>query len=398
MGKKAPDPPDLGPMAEGSMETARMAQETAREQLAWAREQDTNNRALLDRVITGQQQVQDETLANAQADRQRYEDVYQPLEDNLVNEFNNYDSPERRAQERGRAMSDVGQSFDAARRNALQRLESYGVDPSQTRNAALDIGTRTAQAAATAGAASAADRTTEQTGRALRAEAINIGRGLPSNVAASYGQSLQAGNSMVGNANQTTATGSGAMQGANGAMNTAIGGFGQAGNTATQGYQNQMAQFNANQQATTGMLQAAGGIAGMFMADGGEVFESQPGTIDYGQGDGSGIDDQVPINASQGEYIIPADVVRAKGEEFFDKLVERYHTPAAEQQEDAHTANVRSGKALNPVPKANGGLLGMAGPQRAMSAPKQAPVSMQRQMGGPPRTALPMRPAMGMRY
>src|SRR5262245_7152381 len=222
MGSKAPDPPDLGPMAEGSAESARIAQETALEQLAWAREQDGYNRDLLDRVITGQEQIQQDTLENAQQDRARYEDIYQPLEDNLVSEFTSFDSPERRAQERGRAVSDVSQSFDAQRRNALQRLESYGVDPSQTRNAALDIGTRTAQAAAQAGAASAADRATEQTGRALRAEALNIGKGYPSNVAGSYGQSLQAGNSMVGNANQTTNTGANAMSSANGALNTSI--------------------------------------------------------------------------------------------------------------------------------------------------------------------------------
>lgn len=411
MGKKAPDAPDLGPMAQGSVETARMAQDTAREQLAWAKEQDTLNRGLLDRVLTGQEQVQADTLQNAQEDRQRYEDVYQPLENNLVSEFQNYDTPERRQRERGRAMADVNQSFDATRRNALQRLESYGVDPSQTRNAALDIGTRTAQAAAQAGAASAADRATEQTGRALRAEAINIGKGLPSNVAASYGQSLQAGNSMVGNANQTTGTSGNAMQGANSYMNTANNAFGTGANTMSQGYQNQMAQFNANQQATTGALSGIAGIAGMFMADGGEIpnkrrgltidndtgeaFESQPGTIDYGEGDGSGIDDQVPINASQGEYIIPADVVRAKGEEFFDKLVERYHTPAAEQQPDQHTENVRNGRALNPTPKANGGMLGYGGPQRVqMSAPKAPP--MQRPMGQP-RMGIPMRPQMAMR-
>ncbi len=414
MGSKAPEAPDLTPMAEGSAETARMAQETAREQLAWAREQDGMNRQLLDRVLTGQETIQQDQLQNAQQDRARYEQTFQPIEDNLVSEFQNYDSPERRAQERGRAMSDVSQSFDAARRNSLQRLESYGVDPSQTRNAALDIGVRTAQAAATAGAASAADRSTEQTGRALRAEAINIGRGLPSNVAASYGQSLQAGNSMVGNANQTTAATSGAFQGANGAMNTSINGFGQAGNTMAQGYQGQMAQFNANQQATTGMLQAAGGIAGMFMADGGDVkkrqaltidndtgdavYESQPGPIDYGQGDGSGIDDQVPINASQGEYIIPADVVRAKGEEFFDKLVERYHKPAIEQKEDMHTQNVRTGKALNPMPKANGGMIGYGGPQRVqMSAPKPAPM-MQPRPSPIQRPQMQPRRALGVSY
>lgn len=402
MGGKAPEAPDLGPLAEGSAESARIAQEAAREQLAWAREQDGMNRQLLDRVLTGQEQIQNATQDNAEEDRARYENVYQPLENNLVNEFNSYDSPERREQERGRAMADVSTQFDAQRRNALQRLESYGVDPSQTRNAALDLGTRVQQAASMAGAANASDRATEQTGRALRAEAINIGKGLPSNVAASYGQSLQAGNSMVGNANQTTNTSGNATAGANSMLGTSIQGFGQAGNTMTQGFNNQMAQYNANQQATTGMLSAAGGIAGMFMADGGDVpgrtaldvdgmFESQPGPIDYGEGDGSGIDDQVPIQASKGEYIIPADVVRIKGEEFFDRIVEKYHTPAEEQREDEHVSNVRSGKALNPTPKANGGMLGYGGPQRLqMSAPK-AP-QMQRPVMNQPR--MPQRRAL----
>jgi len=367
MGSKAPDPPDLGPLAEGSAESARIAQETALEQLAWAREQDGLNRDLLDRVLTSQEQVQDETLRNAQRDRARYEDIYQPLEDNLVQEFQQYDTPERRQEERGRAIADVNQSFDAARRNSLQRLESYGVDPSQTRNAALDIGVRTQQAAAQAGAANAADRATEQTGRALRAEALNIGKGYPSNVAGSYGQSIQAGNSMVGNANQTTATSGNAAQGANSFLNTSISGFGQAGNTMTQGFQNQMQAHESNQAQITGALGAIGGIAGMFMADGGPLmadetgetmYRSKPGKIDFGEGDGSGIDDQVPIMASTEEYIIPADVVRAKGVEFFDKLVEKYHTPAEEQRADQHTQNVASGKALNPTPKANGGFMG----------------------------------------
>lgn len=352
MTDKAPDPPDLTPMAEGSVEAARIAQETAREQLAWAREQDSLNRQLLDRVLTSQEMVQDETLRNARRDRERYEQIYQPLEDNLVQEFLSYDTPERRQEERGRAIADVNAAFDAQRRNALQRLESYGVDPSQTRNAALDIGMRTQQAAAAAGAASAANRATEQTGRALRAEALNIGKGYPSNVAGSYGQSIAAGNSMVGNANQTTATSGNAMQGAGSYLNTAISGYGQGASIMSQGYQNQMQQYDANQQSMTGALSAIGGIAGMFMADGGSpkrkaltidndtgevVYDSQPGLIDYGKGDGSGIDDQVPIMASTEEYIIPADVVRAKGVEFFDKLVAKYHTPANEQRKNMRT-------------------------------------------------------------
>lgn len=36
-------------------------------------------------------------------------------------------------------------------------------------------------------------------------------------------------------------------------------------------------------------------------------------------------DGVVPINAHEGEYVIPAHVVRAKGTEFFDKLLDQYN-------------------------------------------------------------------------
>lgn len=390
MGKKAPDPPDLSAFAEGSAEAARMAQATAREQLTWAREQDGLNRQLLDRVLTGQEAIQTETLSNAQQDRQRYEDIYQPLEDNLVQEFQSYDTPERRDLEAGRAVADVTTAFDAQRRNHLQRLESFGVDPSQTRNAALDIGVRTQQAAAQAGAASGARRNVENTGRALRAEALNIGKGYPSNVAGSYGQSLQAGNSMVGNANQTTQTSAGALQGANSYLNTAIGGYGSGANIVNSGYQNQLAQFGANQDATIGMLGAGAGIAGMFLKDGGPARRALPynrgGSVE-GPSDGSGIDDQVPAMLSADEYVIPADVVRAKGEEFFDKLVERYHTPA--NQQDGGMANGGMMNMMNRMQTLTGRAPPAAIAPRVRSpAPTRALNVTRRPMMGGPRAAL----------
>ncbi len=363
MGKKAPDPPDLQPVAAGSVETARIAQETAREQLAFAREQNASNQQILQRVIGGQEAIQNETLANARKDRERFESIYQPIEDNLVKDFQNYDTPERQDLERGRAVADVNTQFDAARRNALQRLEGFGVDPSQTRNAALDLETRVAQAAATAGAADQSTRNVEDKGRALRAEALNIGRGYPSNVAGSYAQSLQAGNSQVGNATNVSGTGAGLFNSANGALNTSIGGFSGGGSLLSQGFQNARGAAQDNSGALISGIGAAAGIAALFLADGGPVpkrskalpmYESEPGEIDYGQGDGSGVDDRVPIMASTDEYIVPADVVRAKGVEFFDRLVEKYHTPAAEQRE-----------ATEVQQKANGGLVRMWKPSQS---------------------------------
>lgn len=351
-----PPPPDLGPAAEASMEVGRMAQQTAQEQLAWAREQDTMNRELLQQVLDIQLPAMREQYDTAKADRKRYEEFFRPFEDQWAKEAAEYDSPERRERERGAAIADVNSSFDAQRRNATQRLESYGVDPSVSRNAALDIGVRTAQAASQAAAATGATRRVEDTGRALKSDVINMGRGALSNAAGFYGQAVGAGSAAQGNALNTTASGAGATQSAMGWGNQALSGYGQNANIQSQGFQNSMANWNAGQQQTAGMLQGVGSLAGMFMADGGEV-EGVPtgavagqqrrgmpmqgipfdedGDVDTGIGDGSGVDDAVPAMLSDGEFVIPADVVRKKGEEFFEKLIEKYHTPAAKQRGDA---------------------------------------------------------------
>ena len=70
----------------------------------------------------------------------------------------------------------------------------------------------------------------------------------------------------------------------------------------------------------------------------------QPGAFANGgqlHGPGSGTSDSIhaqnistgqPVKLSNGEYIIPADVVATKGKEFFDNIVRKYHTPAAMQR------------------------------------------------------------------
>lgn len=326
-----PPPPDLGPMSEASEEIARIQQETAREQLNWAREQDTMNRETLNRVLDIQLPAMEDQARWAKEDRARYETMFRPFEDKFVEEAQNYDTEERRQREMGGAIADVNTQFDAQRRNSLQRLESYGVDPSETRNAALDIGVRTQQAMAQVGAANTARNRVEDVGRALRSDAINLGRGALSNAAGFYNQAVASGSQGVNNANQTTATGAGALQSSLGFSGQALQGYNQSANIQSQGYNNQMAGWQAGANQTAGMMQGAGAIAGMFMADGGDI-DPTDGMVATGMGDGSGVDDNVPIMASDGEYVIPADVVKVKGTEFFDRLVEKYHTPAKDQR------------------------------------------------------------------
>jgi hypothetical protein len=323
MGKKSdpPAPPDLTPQAEASEEIARINQETAREQLAWAREQDTANRAVLERVLGVQLPIMEETFANAQTDRQRYEEVFQPIENNLIQEFQNYDSPERLDLERGRAIADVSSAFESQRRNAAARLESYGIDPSQTRSMALDIGMRTAQAAAQASAADAATQRVENTGRALRADAINIGRGMPSQAAQSYGQSIAAGQAGLGGANSTSANSANLASSSLGFSGQALQGYNQGAGIRNMGYQNQLAATQMqNENAAAGWNTAAslvGGVAGMMMEKGGPVTEK--GALPVPVIPGS--TDRKPALLTPGEYVLPVDVVRFKGEEFFEKLI-----------------------------------------------------------------------------
>jgi len=331
-----PPPPDLGPAADASMEVARMQQQTAREQLDWAREQDTRNQGILQEVLDVQLPAMREQFNQAQSDRARYESIFRPMEDAFAAEAQAYDTPERREQQRAKGIADVNTQFDAARRNSLQRLESYGVDPSQTRNAALDIGTRTAQAAAQVGAATQADNRVEDVGRALRSDAINMGRGALSNAAGFYGQAVGAGSAGQQGAYGATNTGAGALQSSLGFSGQALQGYGQNASILGQGYGMQMDAYNAKNAQTAGLLQGIGGIAGaaMAMADGGQAHPMGMAIDPKADVNGPGgpVDDEIPAMLSNGEYVIPSDVVRAKGEEFFDKLLEKYHTPAEQQR------------------------------------------------------------------
>lgn len=81
-------------------------------------------------------------------------------------------------------------------------------------------------------------------------------------------------------------------------------------------------------------------------ADGGMPMEEEEMGGGMIRGPGDGVSDDVsamteegePINVSNGEYIIPADVVEILGEDFFENLIARLHTPAAIQREQQGVA------------------------------------------------------------
>ena len=185
----------------------------------------------------------------------------------------------------------------------------------------MDLGARTAEAAAKAAAGTGAIRGVEDTARKLTAGAVDVGRGYPAAITASAGQGVQAGSAAQQGTNQAFGTGAEAM----GTGPQWLGGSNQAlanwGNTLNQQYQNQLGQFNANQQSSSGF----GNIFGTLLGAGMKMYGFEEGGVvppDISPSRGA-VDDDVPAAVSVGEVIVPSDVVNWLGEKHFSKLAEK---------------------------------------------------------------------------
>lgn len=339
MGGKAsaPPPPDFGPVAAASERAAELSYDMAVQQLDWAQEQYFLDRDVSDLVIESAMEQMDRMEADAARDRERYEQIYQPLEDQLVQEAIEYDSPWRREEQAGLAMADVSQQFDTARDEASARLESFGIDPGQTRAAALDVSTRTQEAAARAGAGNIARQQTENTGRALRAGAVDIGRGYPAQITGSTTLGMQAGNQAVNSGIATTATGAQSMGTPAQHMGNSVSAINGWWNGLNNMYGNQIRAFSAEQQADSGWgsaLGLIGGIGGRMLTGG---LEKGGAARDVAQAikiEGDGMDvpehaspsrgaipDDIPARLDAGEFVLPEDVVSWYGEKHMHQQI-----------------------------------------------------------------------------
>jgi hypothetical protein len=188
-GGGAPPPPDYTP--------AHLQDATAREQLQWAKDQYAEQAPYTKQFMDTTNASMKQQMDAATADRARYEKTYQPIEDQFNRTATGWNAPARAEQQSAQAQADVANQFEQARQSATANLESFGIDPSQTRFGALDLGTRVSQAAAMAGAGTQSRINTEATGLGLMGEAINVGKGYPGQVAQAYSGSTQAGSAGV---------------------------------------------------------------------------------------------------------------------------------------------------------------------------------------------------------
>lgn len=224
---------------------------------------------LVNRIQTGQLGTMDQAQQWAMADRERYENVFQPLQDKLIDEANNYDSAERQDKVAAEAVADVRNQASLAKAANQRQMAGMGVNPNSGRFQAANNAQDTNTALAAAGASQAARETVRQQGTALRANAVNMGANLPNQAVGNASLGLSAGGQAIGA--QGAADGAflnnlGIMsQGYQGAMSGHSGKAGVLGNLHSSNLNAWGMQQQADAANKQGMMQAAGTIGGALI-------------------------------------------------------------------------------------------------------------------------------------
>jgi len=266
-GGSAPSPdPNIGIAALRNAEVGEQWLKFAEEQFKVGNIRQEELDALTESVIKQQMATQDETNTWAREDRARTKSVFQPLQDEFINEARNYASDERQAEAAAEARADVVQSMGLQQQANRRQMARMGINPDSGRFQEQSRLDNLNTALASAGAQNSARTQLRDKALALKGDAINIGAGLPSSAAAAYGIGMNAGNSATGNAVQ-----------ANGNWRANVGIMGQGYGGAMQGYSNQAnilnnlygnqvnawaAQQQANATSSAGIGSMVGTIAG----------------------------------------------------------------------------------------------------------------------------------------
>ena len=304
-----------------------------------------------EKSMDAQTAIANRQLQMAEEQWDRYKTVYGGVEKQLAAQANEGVKPDfdRVARE---TAANVTQQFERQRQISDRLDRANGASPdSGNAQARRDASTNT-EALARVGALNLA-RTNEENRAddltfARRVQALSLGKGLP----AEAGSLMNSASSAYGN--QAAISGQMAGAYANAAGQAAYG----VGRALPEVARNFVGPAQApapivDHSMGSGYVPSGGAITPYnpqvqtFGAEGGPAFAmADGGPVD---GPGTGTSDSVPARGpageryalSDGEFVIPADVVRAKGEEFFWKLIEKFHRPS--KQEQANSAKMADG-------------------------------------------------------
>lgn len=229
---------------------------------------DELNTAVIDQQLATQEQANQW----AQEDRARTLSTFQPVEDQFVETAKNFDTPEKQAAAAAAAKADVMAGAATTNQANQRAMASMGISPNSGRFAGITRAQDTNTALAAAGAQNNARNMIRDKGLALKADAINMGKGLASSTAAAYGIGTNAGNSAVANnqsGNQNFYANQNVM---NQGFSGAVGANNSAGSMLNQLYGNQLNAWSAQQQSNATSSAGIGQLVGTTAIAGATAF------------------------------------------------------------------------------------------------------------------------------
>jgi len=310
----APPPPDTTRFSDAAMDDSQTMRGWAEEmwdtgQQEWGKLQDWSQE-FMGMALP----AMEDSFSWAKEQRQRFDEYVIPQMQSLFSEAETYASKAEEDRQRGAAIQDVNAATEAQRAAQLRKLEGYGVEVGDTREMALDRQAGVAQAAMQALAANQAGERTKQIGRDLRTEAINTGSQFLADASGANQVGSQIGAQGLYAATGATGTGARVAQGAMPYMAGAMGGTDLAAGIVDTSYGREI-DYSKDQRDASGQdfdqWMSVGESIGQ-VADGGVI-----------QGPGGPTDDAGAVAISDGEYVIPADVVKKLGTNHFDKMIEK---------------------------------------------------------------------------
>lgn len=258
------DAPDTTKQGEAAIATAKLS----KEQLDWAKQiySDTApDRAAAAKRANDVSDLQMDATRKGMALADNYDQynqsTFRPLERGIVSDAQNYDTEANRSQLAGKALGDVNESFANAREQGVRDLTRRGVNPNDGNYGGVAGRLALSQSLAGADAATKSRQQATTLGRALKLDAANLGRNLPSQQSTAAGLALNAGNSSVNSANAALAPAQQSQVTLGNAYNGARSGYAQSGNIYGNIANEQAGVDNSNSQTAGSAGAAIGTIA-----------------------------------------------------------------------------------------------------------------------------------------
>jgi hypothetical protein len=275
----------------------------------------------------------------AQQDRGYFQDLFVKTSKQFNEQARIYASDEEQSRQRAAAGQDVANSYEAQREAQKRELAKYGAltDPTQAGSRMESLISNLEEAKTQAAVQNYAGEQTKARGRELLGQSAQMNAGLGQQSMAGYESSAGVGNTIKTGLNNDANTIGNLYNVGTGLTNAATNTYGQSANVRDIDYQNKMQNWAGNVEREGrggrpwGAIGAVGGaiVGSMFGAPaqgaqageaGGSAVEGmkEGGAV---KAPGSPTSDSGLMRLSDGEYVLPADVVNALGAEVLNKFV-----------------------------------------------------------------------------